>query len=200
MPTVPIIDSPSVAPEAGNAQPFAAPGVEPMKNFAPDQMTKQGAAVQGAGNAMIKIGEMIQDQIDDANTKAADSWYISQAQKVLFDKDSGYLNSLGIRAKEGYLPTQEKLAKLRADAEVALTNDVQKRMFSAVAAKHEVNFSSQMDQHAVNQIRVYGAGQSGARKKQYGDLAIVDPVKRQEYLATSVAEANAEADEQARDE
>jgi hypothetical protein len=120
MPTVPIIDSPSVSPEVGNAQPFVAPGVEPVKNFAPDQMVKQGTAVQNAGNTMMKIGEMIQDQIDDANTKAADSWYTSQAQNVLFDKDSGYLNSIGIKAKDGYAPTQEKLAKLRSDAEVAL--------------------------------------------------------------------------------
>jgi lysozyme family protein len=194
MPTVPIIDSPSVAPEAGNAQPFAAPGVEPMKNFAPDQMTKQGAAVQGAGNAMMKIGEMIQDQIDDANTKAADSWYTSQAQKVLFDPKEGYLNSIGIKAKDGYAPTQEKLSKLRADAEVALTNDVQKRMFSAVAAKHEINFSSQMDTHAVRQIRVYAAGESEAREKQYVDLAIADPKGRTSYTATAVQEANDRAD------
>ena len=194
MPTVPIIDSPSVAPEVGNAQPFVAPGVEPVKNFAPDQMVKQGTAVQNAGNTMMKIGEMIQDQIDDANTKAADSWYTSQAQKVLFDKDSGYLNSIGIKAKDGYAPTQEKLAKLRADAEVALTNDVQKRMFSAVAAKHEINFSSQMDTHAVRQIRVYAAGESEAREKQYVDLAIADPQGRTSYTATAVQEANDRAD------
>jgi len=194
MPTVPIIDSPSVAPEVGNAQPFVAPGVEPVRNFAPEQMVKQGTAVQNAGNTMMKIGEMIQDQIDDANTKAADSWYTSQAQKVLFDPKQGYLNSIGIAAKDGYAPTQEKLAKLRSDAEVALTNDVQKRMFSAVAAKHEMNFSSQMDQHAVRQIRVYAAGESEAREKQYVDLAIADPQGRQSYTATAVQEANDRAD------
>ena len=196
MPIVPIIDSPSVAPEVGNAQPFVAPGVEPVRNFAPEQMVKQGTAVQNAGNTMMKIGEMIQDQIDDANTKAADSWYTSQAQKVLFDPKQGYLNSIGIAAKDGYAPTQEKLAKLRSDAEVALTNDVQKRMFSAVAAKHEMNFSSQMDQHAVRQIRVYAAGESEAREKQYVDLAIADqnPKTRASYTATAVQEANDRAD------
>jgi lysozyme family protein len=157
-------------------------------------MTKQGAAVQGAGNAMMKIGEMIQDQIDDANTKAADSWYTSQAQKVLFDPKDGYLNAIGIKAKDGYAPTQEKLAKLRADAEVALTNDVQKRMFSAVAAKHEVNFSSQMDSHAVRQIRVYAAGESEARQTQYVDLAIADPQGRKSYTETAVQEARDRAD------
>lgn len=193
MPIVPIIDAPTVAPRVGEAQAFAAPGVEPMRNFQPEQGAKLGAATQAAGQTMMKIGEMIQDQIDDANTKAADSWYISQAQKVLFDKDTGYLNTLGFNAKESYLPTQEKLTKIRQDAEVALTNDVQKRMFSAVVSKHEINFSSQMDQHAVNQIRVYAAGQSGARKKQLGDLAIADKENRPSYLAASVAEANEEA-------
>lgn len=194
MPTVPIIDSPSVAPEVVNPQPFAAPGVESMKNFAPEQMAKQGAAVQAAGNATSRIGEMLQDQIDDANTKAADSWYTSKAQKVLFDKDSGYLNSIGIKAKDGYVPTQEALAKLRADAEVALTNNVQKRMFSAVAAKHEINFSTQMDAHAVRQIRVYAAGESEARQSQYIDLAIADPQGRKSYTETAVQEARDRAD------
>ena len=194
MPTVPIIDSPTVSPEVGSAQPFAAPGVEPMRNFQPEQGAKLGAATQAAGQTMMKIGEMIQDQIDDANTKAADSWYTSQAQKVLFDPKEGYLNSIGIKAKDGYLPTQEKLTKLRQDAEVALTNDVQKRMFAQVAAKHEINFSSQMDVHAVKQIRVYAAGESEARQKQYTDLAIADPVGRASYIATAVQEANDRAD------
>jgi lysozyme family protein len=194
MPTVPIIDSPTVSPEVGGPQPFVAPGVEPVRNFQPEQGAKLGAATQAAGQTMIKIGDMLQDQIDDANTKAADSWYTSQAQKVLFDPKEGYLNSIGIKAKDGYLPTQEKLTKLRQDAEVALTNDVQKRMFAQVAAKHEINFSSQMDVHAVKQIRVYAAGESEARQKQYTDLAIADPVGRQSYIATAVQEANDRAD------
>jgi hypothetical protein len=194
MPTVPIIDTPTVAPRVGDAQPFAAPGVEPMRNFQPEQGAKLGAAVQTAGQTAMKIGEMIQDQIDDANTKAADSWYTSQAQKVLFDPQQGYLNSIGIAAKDGYVPTQEKLAKIRQDAEVALTNPVQKQMFAAVARKHEVNFASQMDVHAVKQIRVYAAGESEARQTQYVDLAIADPVGRANYTATAVQEANDRAD------
>lgn len=194
MPIVPIIDAPTVAPRPGEAQAFAAPGVETMKNFAPEQGAKLGAATQAAGQTMIKVGEMIQDQIDDANTKAADSWYTSQAQKVLFDPQQGYLNSIGIAAKDGYIPTQEKLAKIREDASTALTNDVQKRMFAAVAQKHEINFASQMDVHAVKQIRVYAAGESEARQTQYVDLAIADPVGRANYTATAVQEANDRAD------
>ena len=194
MPIVPIIDAPTVAPRVGDAQPFAAPTVEPMRNFQPEQGAKLSAATQNAGQTMMKIGEMIQDQIDDANTKAADSWYTSQAQKVLFDPKEGYLNSIGIKAKDGYVPTQEKLAKIRQDAETALTNDVQKRMFAAVAQKHEINFSSQMDVHAVKQIRVYAAGESEARQTQYVDLAIADPVKRADYTATAVQEATDRAD------
>jgi hypothetical protein len=194
MPTVPIIDSPSVAQDVGGVQPFAAPGIEPMKNFAPEQISKQGAATQAAGQTMIKVGEMIQDQIDDANTKAADSWYTSQAQKLLFDPKGGYLNSIGLKAKDGYVPTQEALSKLRTDASVALTNDVQKRMFNQVAAKHEINFATQMDNHAVKQIRVYAAGESEAREKQYVDMAIADPVGRASYVATAVQEANDRAD------
>jgi hypothetical protein len=196
MPIVPIIDSPSVAPRVGEAQPFAAPTVEPMKNFQPEQGAKLGAATQAAGQTMIKVGEMLQDQIDDANTKAADSWYTSQAQKILFDPKSGYLNSIGLKAKDGYAPTQEALAKVRQDAEVVLTTPVQKQMFKAVVAKHEMNFATQMDNHAVRQIRVYAAGESEARQTQYTDLAIADPdpQRRLTYTETAVQEAKDRAD------
>ena len=191
---VPVIDTPSVNPEAGGAQPFAAPGVESMKNFAPEQISKAGAAQQASGQSMMKIGEMLQDQIDDANTKAADSWYTAQAQRILFDPQQGYLNSIGLSAKDGYIPTKEKLVEIRQKAESALTNEVQKKMFASVAARHEINFGTQMDNHAVKQIRVYAAGESEAREKRYIDLAITDPVKRAENIATAVGEADSRAD------
>lgn len=191
---VPVIDTPSVNPEAGGAQPFAAPGVESMKNFAPEQISKAGAAQQASGQSMMKVGEMLQDQIDDANTKAADSWYTAQAQRILFDPQKGYLNSIGLSAKDGYIPTKEALIEIRQKAESALTNEVQKKMFASVAAKHEINFGTQMDNHAVKQIRVYAAGESEAREKQYVDLAIADPVNRAVNTATAVGEANARAD------
>lgn len=189
MPVVPIIDSPTVNPEVGGAQPFAAPGVEPMKNFAPEQGQKMGAAMQAAGQQAMKIGEMIQDQIDDANTKAADSWYTAQAQRLLFDPQKGYLNTIGLQAKDGLMPTKEALVEFRNKAEASLTNEVQKKMFAAVAAKHELNFGAQMDTHAIKQIRVYAAGESEAREKQYVDLAIADPANRAAHTATAVQEA-----------
>lgn len=193
MPIVPIIDSPTVNPEVGGAQPFAAPGVEPMKNFQPEQAQKLGAATQAAGQTAIKVGEMLQDQIDDANTKAADSWYTAQAQKLLFDPTTGYLNTIGIKAKDGYIPTQESLVKFKQDAEKALTNDVQRTMFASVVQKHELNFATQMDNHAVRQIRVYAAGESEAREKRYIDLAIADPENRQSNLNTALGEAKSRA-------
>jgi hypothetical protein len=194
MPTVPIIDVPTQQLEAGGMQPFVAPGVEPVKNYAAEQAVKLGQATQGAGQAMIKVADQIQDQIDDANTKAADSFFTGRAQKVLLDKDSGYLNSIGLKAKEGYDPTKDELLKIRKEAEANLTTDTQRNMFAMVANKHMINFKSQMDNHAVKQIRVYAAGESEAREKQYVDMAIADPVNRATYMATAVGEANERAD------
>lgn len=194
MPTVPIIDTPTQQLDAGGMQPFVAPGVEPMKNFAPEQAIKMGQATQGMGQAMAKVGEMIQDQIDDANTKAADSYFTSKAQQILLDKEGGYLNSIGLKAKDGFEPTKEALLKARQEATESLTNDTQRKMFDAVANKHLINFKSQMDNHAVKQIRVYAAGESEAREKRYVDMAISDPANRPSYLATAVGEANSRAD------
>lgn len=194
MPTVPIVDAPTQQLEAGGMQPFVAPGVEPMKNFAPEQAIKMGQATQALGQTYAKVGEMIQDQIDDANTKAADSFFTSKSQQILLDKDTGYLNSIGLKAKDGFEPTKEALLKARQEAADSLTNDTQRKMFNAVADKHLINFKSQMDNHAVKQIRVYAAGESEAREKRYVDMAIADPNNRATYTATAVGEANARAD------
>ena len=194
MPTVPIVDAPTQQLDAGGMQPFVAPGVEPMKNFAPEQAIKMGQATQALGQTYAKVGEMIQDQIDDANTKAADSYFTSKAQQILLDKEGGYLNSIGLKAKDGFEPTKEALLKARQEATDNLTTDTQRKMFNAVADKHLINFKSQMDNHAVKQIRVYAAGESEAREKRYVDMAIADPKNRPSYTATAVGEANARAD------
>lgn len=194
MPTVPVIDTPTQQLEAGGMQPFVAPGVEPVRNFAPEQIVKSGQATQASGIQMMKAAEAIQDQIDDANTKAADSYFTSKAQEILMSKESGYLNSIGLKAKDGFEPTKEALQKARQEAAENLTNETQRKMFDAVANKHMMTFKSQMDNHAVKQIRVYSAGESEAREKRYIDMAIADPANRSTYLATAVGEANARAD------
>lgn len=194
MPIVPVIDSPTVSPQNGGFQPYAAPAVEPVKNFAPEQGAKMGAAVQGAGQQMIKVGEMIQDQIDDANTKAAVSWYTSQATKIMYDKETGYLNTLGLKAKDKYGETVEAFNKIESDATLTLTNPVQKKMFSAVVSKHKETFAAQMDTHAVKQIRVYGVGEAKAMQEQYENLAIISPNNRDFNIEMAVGQAKSQAD------
>ena len=120
MATVPIIDAPQQELGAGGFQPFAAPGVEPMKNFAPEQMVKQGQAWQAVGQTAMKIGDQIQDQIDDANTKAADSFFTARAQKILLDPEGGYLHGL-VKALAGAGDDAE------ADGRDSLGDDVDPR-------------------------------------------------------------------------
>ena len=194
MATVPIIDAPQQELGAGGFQPFAAPGVEPMKNFAPEQMVKQGQAWQAVGQTAMKIGDQIQDQIDDANTKAADSFFTARAQKILLDPEGGYLNTIGVAAKDKFQAVKDDLTKARDEALQTLTSPRQQQMFDRVAQKHMLNFNSQIDQHAVKQIRVYAAGESEAREQRYVDMAIADPVQRDKYMGVAVAEANARAD------
>lgn len=194
MATVPIIDTPQQELGAGGFQPFAAPGVEPMKNFAPEQMIKQGQAIQAAGQTMMKVGDQIQDQIDDANTKAADSFFTARAQKILLDPEGGYMNTIGVQAKDKYQSVKDELTKARDEALQTLTSPRQQQMFERVAQRHMLTFNSQIDQHAVKQIRVYAAGESEAREQRYVDMAIADPTRRNEYMGVAIAEANQRAD------
>jgi len=194
MPIVPVIDSPTVSPQAGGFQPYAAPnGVEPVKNFAPEQGAKMSAAIQAGGQQMTKIGEMIQDQVFDANTKAAVSWYTSQASKTLYDKEMGYLNTLGIKSKDKYGETTERFNQIESSALQGLTSDLEKRMFSNAIAAQKQSFAAQMDTHVVRQMRVYGAGEADALKDEYIKLAINTKDLNQREAMTLSAQNQAEA-------
>lgn len=194
MATIPIIDLPQQQLGAGGMQPFAAPGVEPVKNLAPEQMIKQGQAIQTAGQTALKIGDQMQDQIDDASVKAADSFFVSRAQKIMLDPEKGYLTTVGVRAKDQYEQTQKDLASLRDEAFQTLTSPVQQKMFNQAVQTHMLSLQSQMDRHVTQQVRVYAAGESEAREKQYVTMAVQDPAKRDQYLAVALNEARQRAD------
>lgn len=195
MATIPVIDVPQQELGAGGFQPFAAPdfaarGVEPMKNFAPEQMVKQGQAVQQAGQTAMKIADMLQDQIDDADTKAADSFFTARAQKIMLDPQNGYMTTIGVQAKDRYPSVMDELNKVKEEAMQGLSNPRQRQMFERVAQRHMLSLSSQIDQHAIKQIRVYAAGESEARIGRYIEMGVADPSRRAEYLGVAVAEAN----------
>lgn len=185
MATVPMLDTPSQSLDAAQMPNFTAAGVEPMKNFAPEQMQKMGAGMSTAGTTLMKIGQSIQNDLDDANTKAMVTSFSAQAQAILLDKDAGYLTTAqGKGAKDRYQATQEAMLKARKDAEAGLENDFQRKMFSQSVDRQMLQFKGQMDLHAVKEVRQYEKKESEAFVNTQADLAVRSYSTRDQKDAT----------------
>jgi len=132
-----VINMPTVDQAAGGMQPFS-PGeaVAPVQNFTPQQISKVGEEELKLGNAMVTIGDKIQDDYDDAVVKKLDVEFATKAQKIFHDPQGGYMYSKGQDATSRAGATVDTLAGLRKEFEGKLENDTQRRMFARVADRH----------------------------------------------------------------
>jgi murein DD-endopeptidase MepM/ murein hydrolase activator NlpD len=142
-----------------------------MRNAAPEQMQEMGRAQLQAGTTVMRIGQRIQDEIDEAETKAADVAALRQAQEILRG-ENGYLRTTGKNAETQYQSAQEALAKVFQDTESQLTNDVQKRMFQQVATRNLLTLQGQMADHKFREVKVYSINESRSRMELYTAEAI----------------------------
>lgn len=173
MPTVPY-DVPTVDMQAGSMPAFSGQAVQPRENYGAKQQMELGKSMMSAGEKITHAGQQIQDELDDAATKKADTWFLSEAQKLLLDKDSGYLHTQSEQAQARYGTTLEGLNQLRKDAEGLLTTDTQRKMFGRVVDRHMLTFTGQMSNHAVQQVRTFAAKESEARETQYINAAVAN--------------------------
>jgi hypothetical protein len=163
MPTVPTEFVPSVGATAPNMPPVQAPAVEPVRNAKPQQIEQLGGAMAQAGTAAATIGQgvafKIQNEIDDAKVKSAETQFIQQASDV----SNKYLTTQNADALAGYQPTQEAIVKAKQDVLGTLDNDLQRRMFSQVASRHLISFGEQLANHQAVQRKNYTITESLAR-------------------------------------
>lgn len=171
MPTVPTSFAPQVDVSTQGMPALEAPGVSAMRNAAPEQMQEMGRAQIQAGTTVMRIGQRIQDEIDEAETKAADVAALRQAQEILRG-ENGYLRTTGKNAETQYQSAQEALAKVFQDTESQLTNDVQKRMFQQVATRNLLTLQGQMADHKFREVKVYSINESKSRMELYTAEAI----------------------------
>ena len=171
MPTVPTSFAPQVDVSTQGMPALEAPSVTPMRNAAPEQMQEMGRAQLQAGTTVMRIGQRIQDEIDEAETKAADVAALRQAQEILRG-ENGYLRTTGKNAETQYQSAQEALAKVFQDTESQLTNDVQKRMFQQVATRNLLTLQGQMADHKFREVKVYSINESRSRMELYTAEAI----------------------------
>lgn len=178
MPTVPSSFVPQVGMAGeGASVPYQAPPVMPMDEAASKQQQELGRAMIAAGNTAYRLGSAIQDDIDDAATKEADTAFLKQAQDIMRGK-SGYLNTTGKDAEVSFQTAQDAMSSAAKNVMDGLGNDTQRRMFQQVAARNMVSFQGQMLDHRDRQVKVYATSEAAARADQYSDLAIMSYAER----------------------
>jgi hypothetical protein len=161
----------------GASVPYQAPPVMPMDEAASKQQQELGRAMIAAGNTAYRLGSAIQDDIDDAATKEADTAFLKQAQDIMRGK-SGYLNTTGKDAEASFQTAQDAMSGAAKNVMDGLGNDTQRRMFQQVAARNMVSFQGQMLDHRDRQVKVYATNEAAARADQYSDLAIMSYAER----------------------
>jgi hypothetical protein len=149
----------------------------PMDEAASKQQQELGRAMIAAGNTAYRLGSAIQDDIDDAATKEADTAFLKQAQDIMRGK-SGYLNTTGKDAEASFQTAQDAMSSAAKNVMDGLGNDTQRRMFQQVAARNMVSFQGQMLDHRDRQVKVYATNEAAARADQYSDLAIMSYAER----------------------
>lgn len=170
MPTVPSVDT--TAMPADN---YTAPGVAPVRNAAPEQLQNLGQVAQQAGTLEMRtgatIGDRVQEVVDGAQTKSAETAALKSAQDILYNPQSGYFTQQGKAAVDGYEPTNQAVTKAFQDQLDGLSNPVQKQAFQQVMQAHLLSFGKQTAIYNHGQTSAWAASESKSRSESYQILA-----------------------------
>ena len=192
MPTVPTSFVPQVSPQGdGGIVPLQAPPVEGVRNALPEQQIRFGEAMRSAGNVSFRIGQQLQDSIDEAAAKAADVELSQFSNNILRGKD-GYLGLQGKDADTRYEETNSAILSAANGIQSRLKNKTQVELFNQSASRNIVQFQGQMGAHWNNEVPKYLAMESNARAIQSSQDAINSYSFSQDAYVESTAKAEAE--------
>lgn len=184
MPTVPTSFVPQVADTgAGQIVPFEATPGQPMQNLAPEQQVKMGAGMLDLGNTMFRMGQTIQDRLNEAEAKDADVRLLKQTDDILYGAN-GYFNARGKNAELNFQQANDSLSGAANDIMDGLRNDAQKAMFSSAAARNLELMRARMMEHRNREITKFEIDQSRARADAYVGKAIQEYQFREQVERT----------------
>lgn len=174
-PATPSIFAPSVAEGDTPMSPATSPWVRPMRNSAPGLLQQTGQTLDQAGALETRvgntIGDAVQQTMDGAATKAAETQFLKSSQDILSNPQSGYLNSRGMDAQTQWNAAAQAISKARQDARGTLTNPIQQRMFDQATNDHMLSIGQQMAVHQHGQVTQYAIQQSQDHADSMGILA-----------------------------
>lgn len=136
-----------------------------------------------AGDALARM----QDRLDTARAKEADTAFLEGLNDRLYNPDTGYLNSRGRGAVEGYEGVSEELDALYEGALEGLSPGARRKAESAIAARR-ISAISQVQRHAGGQQTAYLDNAGRARVSALVSSAIYDPANVSRDLRTAEQE------------
>lgn len=184
MPTVPTSFVPQVSDTgAGQIVPFEATPGQPMQNLAPEQQVRMGAGMMDLGNTMFRMGQTIQDRLNEAEAKDADVQLLKQTDDILYGAN-GYFNARGKDAELKFQQANDSLSGAANDIMDGLRNDAQKAMFSSAAARNLELMRARMMEHRNREITKFEVDQSRARADAYVGKAVQEYQFREQVERT----------------
>ena len=155
---LPIADT--SAQPMSQVQGFTAPD---SKDFSSAQLQEGGAALTKAGIATTQIVKTIQDDIDTATTKEMDNKLADAIRVTLYDPEKGYAKTAGKTALESRPGAIKVIQDAAKEIESGLQNDVQRYMFKKAAMVRMQSAMTYIDNHAMQQAKVYAGAEAKAR-------------------------------------
>ena len=151
MAQVPIQTVPTQELAAAAMNEFRAPGVEPMQDFTGKQIQEVGRAEMGFGNAMAKIGDRIQGEIDDTRTAER----VNNLATTLDSIATEYTQLQGVNAFNAKGDYQARVAKAVQDVGGDFENDIQKTLYMAKAGVLQRTTFGAIDRHGSTEYTKY---------------------------------------------
>jgi murein DD-endopeptidase MepM/ murein hydrolase activator NlpD len=175
MPQVPSQFVPSVTTSPLGVSPMSATPVQPVRSAAPEQEQQAGDVTQRLGEETTDIGERIQNQLDNAMAKQAETGFLDKVMTITSGdgtpENPGYLNLRGQDAISGYQDAAAAIAKAKQDGQDSLATDFQRSMYNRVASQHLVTFGRAMADHRFQQTAEYSAEAAINRATTYATNA-----------------------------
>lgn len=175
MPQVPDSFVPSATTSPLGVSPMSAQPVSPMRNSAPEQEEQSGAATQKLGEVTNDIGERIQNQLDNAMAKQAETGLLKNIMTIMSGDGTpqkpGYLNRVGKDAIDSYADAATAIAKAKQEGADGLADDFQRSMYNRVASQHLLSFGREMADHRFQQTAQYSGESAINRANTYATNA-----------------------------
>lgn len=154
---------PTVSARPVDGPALQAPQIQPVQNFAPQQMEQLGQGMQRAGQAAIRIGDDLQDRINDTIAMQKFNNFREGLLGAAMNKDGGFLTTQGENALKGYSSARKTIDELYKAQADTLENDTQRMIFEQQASLFRGEYISRLDQHTYKEHKNFYVKELGRK-------------------------------------